>query len=259
VSSVDYKKNNHVALLTLSDARGLNTLNSEMMEQLEQAVAVVEKDEDIYCMVLTGAGVKAFAAGADIAEMNAMDEAAIRRYIIDGSKLFRRIELFNVPVIAAVHGYALGGGCELAMSCDIRIVSDGSTFGQPETLLGVIPGWGGTQRMARLVGIGKAKELIFTGRYVKADEAFAMGLVNKVVAKDVLMDEAMLMAETIARRGPVAVRAAKRAINAGAQGNLDSSLTFESEMFFECFETEDRKNAMQAFLEKKTFEAFKNR
>ena len=164
-----------------------------------------------------------------------------------------------MPVIAAINGYALGGGCELAMACDIRIASDSSTFGQPETLLGVIPGWGGTQRLARLVGIGKAKELIFIGAYIKADEALAAGLVNKVVAQEALMDEALAMAETIAKRGPVAVRAAKKAINNGVLGNLESSSKYEWETFSTCFGTEDRKNAMQAFLEKKTYDAFKNR
>jgi len=167
VSNVEISKNNNIAVLTFSDHQGMNILRSEILRDLESGIDTLKTDENIYCLVITGAGKKAFAAGADISEMNGFNEAEIRNYISTGSKLFRKIELLDIPVIAAVNGYAFGGGCELACSCDIRIAADTATFGQPEVTLGIIPGFGGTLRLARLVGVGKAKELIFTGRTVK--------------------------------------------------------------------------------------------
>jgi enoyl-CoA hydratase len=259
MSSVMTSKNNHVAVITFSDEKGMNVLCSDIIRGLEIELDKVAQDKDVYCLILTGAGEKAFAAGADVSQMNGFDEPSIREYISAGSKLFRKIELMDIPVIAAVKGYALGGGCELACACDIRLASDTAVFGQPEVSLGIIPGFGGTQRLARITGMGRAKEIIFSGRNVKSDEALAIGLVNKVVPKDQLLAEAAVLAEMIAKKGPIAVRMAKKAINAGMIGGLDSALEYEDELFYQCFASEDRKNAMQAFLEKRPFNEFKNR
>ncbi len=259
VSSVWVTKNGHVAVMTFSDDKGMNILCSDIIRDMDIELDKVTKDEDIYCLVITGAGEKAFAAGADVSQMNSFNNVTIRNYISTGSRVFRKIELLDVPVIAAVKGYALGGGCELACACDIRIASDTAVFGQPEVSLGIIPGFGGTQRLARIIGIGRAKELIISGRSMKADEALAAGLVSKVVPKDQLLGEAMAMAELIAKKGPIAVRFAKKAMNAGSLGGLDPALKYEDELFYQCFASDDRKNAMQAFLEKRPFDDFKNR
>jgi enoyl-CoA hydratase len=258
MGTVETVKMNHVAVMTLSDGKGLNVLRSDIVHDLDTEINEIKKAKDVYCLVLTGAGKKAFVAGANIAEMNGYNEAEMRSYISLGSKLFRKIELLEIPVIAAINGYALGGGCELACACDIRIASDTVTFSQPEVGLGIIPGYGGTQRLARIVGVGIAKELIFSGRNVKSAEALAIGLVNKVVPSDELLSEAVAMAEQIASKGPIAVRLAKKSINAGVIGNIDPALDYEDELLYECFSSQDRKDAMQAFLEKKPFTDFQN-
>jgi len=259
MGNVELTKTNHVAVITFSDEKGMNILNSDILQKLETTFDILAKDDEVYCIVLCGGGEKAFAAGADVAEMNGYDAQSCRAYIVKGSRLFRKIEMFRVPVIAAVNGFALGGGCELAMACDIRIASESAVFGQPEVTLGIIPGWGATQRMAKIIGVGRAKELIFSGRMVKAEEAVAIGLANRVVPKEKFMGETMILAETIAQKAPVAVRAAKLVINTSFWDKLDGGLAEEASLFGKCFSTEDRRNAFQAFLGKKTLNVFNNR
>ena len=211
------------------------------------------------CVIITGAGEKAFVAGADIAEMSGLTKAEGKAFGKKGNDIFRKIETLPVPVIAAVNGFALGGGCELAMSCDIRIASENAVFAQPEVSLGITAGFGGTQRLARTIGVGKAKELLYTTSKVKAPEALALGLVNAVVPLESLMDEAMKLAEKIARNAPIAVRATKKAINDGLQVSIDEGVAIEEELFGSCFETQDQQNAMKAFVAKEKPAPFENR
>ena len=202
-------KEGHVATITINRPKALNALSTQVLTELNAALDEVAADQDVYALVITGAGEKSFVAGADIAEMKdkSVEEAAV--YGKFGNEVFRKIETFRCPVIAAVNGFALGGGCELAMSCDIRVASENAVFGQPEVGLGITPGFGGTQRLARLVGAGIAKEMIFTARNIKADRAAEIGLVNKVVAAEELMPTVMKMAAGIAKNAPIAVAYAK--------------------------------------------------
>jgi enoyl-CoA hydratase len=220
---------------------------------------MVAEDRNIYCVIITGAGEKAFVAGADISEMKDMNVFEARNFGLLGSSVFRKIELLNIPVIAAVNGFALGGGCELALSCDIRIASDNAKFGQPEVTLGITPGFGGTQSLSRTVGIAKAKEMIYTGITIVSEEALRVGLVNRVVPLDKLMEEAFSMANKIAANAPIAVQLCKTAINRGIQTDIDTGLNFETEVFAECFASQDQKTAMEAFLGKKKVEKFSNK
>ncbi len=237
-----------VALLTIRRPP-VNALSTELLIELRQAAASFAGAPETRAVVLTGEG-KAFVAGADIAEMHAMDSRRAREYAALGQSVFSDIETLPQPVIAAVNGYALGGGCELAMACDIRIASEAALFGQPEVTLGVIPGFGGTQRLPRLVGYGKAKELILTGEHIQAVEAHRLGLANRVVAPDALLPEALKLAALIASRGPVAVRLAKRAITLSGPEGRDGFAT-EAQLMSECFATADRQEGMRAFLEKR--------
>ena len=248
-----------VATLTINNPKALNALSTSVLQDLNVALDEVEKNTAIYAVIITGAGEKSFVAGADIAEMKdkTVDQAA--EYGKFGNTVFSRIENFPCPVIAAVNGFALGGGCELAMACDIRIASTKARFAQPEVGLGITPGFGGTQRLSRLVGAGIAKELIYTCRQVKADEAKAIGLVNKVVELEDLMDVAMEMAESIAKNGPIAIRNAKRAINKGLQTDIESGIAIEVKEFSNCFASEDQKMAMKAFVNKEKVEKFNNK
>ena len=204
----------------------------------------------IRALIITGAGEKSFVAGADIGEMSSLTKEQGKAFGKKGNDVFRKLETFPIPVIAAINGFALGGGCEISMSCDIRICSDNAIFGQPEVGLGITPGFGGTQRLARLVGQGMAKQMIYTGRNIKADEAFRIGLVNAVYPQNELLNEAKKMAETIARQAPIAVRNAKKAINDGLQVDMDRAIEIEEELFGNCFETEDQRAGMGNFLEK---------
>ena len=204
----------------------------------------------ISVIILTGEG-KAFVAGADITEMSSMDAAEGKAFGEKGAKVFRKIELLSKPVIAAVNGYALGGGCELAMCCDIRIASAKAKFGQPEVGLGITPGFSGTQRLPRLVGMGKAKELIFTAEAINADEACRIGLVNSVAEPEELMNTAVAMAEKIAGKAPAAVKYSKESINRGMQCSMDEAINIEANLFGLCFATEDQKEGMKAFMEKR--------
>ena len=248
--TIKYEKQGNIALITINRPEALNALNSKVISELEQAVAAVEADTSLGAMILTGEG-RSFVAGADIAEQCPMDPAAGRKWGQRGSALMRRIELLPIPTIAAVNGFALGGGCELAMSCDIILASEKTKFGQPEVGLGITPGFSGTQRLPRRVGMAKAKELIFSGKMIKADEAEKIGLVNAVYAPEELMNGAMEMAKSFAANAPVAVRYAKSCIDRGMQMDMDSAIAYENELFALCFATDDQKEGMTAFLEKR--------
>ena len=259
---VTYEVKDRVGIITINREKALNALNSQVLEELNEAFDGVDQNE-IRCLILTGAGEKSFVAGADIGEMSSLTKAEGEAFGKKGNDLFRKIETFPIPVIAAVNGFALGGGCEISMSCDIRICSDNAVFGQPEVGLGITPGFGGTQRLARTVGIGMAKQLIYTARNIKADEALRIGLVNAVysavtdeagnvtaTAQENLLAQAKKMAATIAANAPIAVRNCKKAINDGLQVDMDKAIVIEEKLFGDCFETEDQKAGMANFLEK---------
>lgn len=258
LNNVILEKEGKVAVVSINRPKALNALNSETLKELDYIVTELENDDEIYAVVLTGAGEKAFVAGADITEMKDLNTMEGRKFSILGNKVFRRLENLEKPVIAAISGFALGGGCELAMACDIRLASDKAKFGQPEVGLGITPGFGGTQRLARLVGTGMAKELIYTGKIIKADEALRIGLVNRVVEGEKLMEEAKAMAQAIAANAPIAVKLSKVAINRGIQCDIDTALMYEAEAFGECFSTADQKEGMTAFVEKRD-KSFQNK
>ncbi len=245
-------------ILTLDRPEALNALNRQVLDDLDAALDEVDLAA-VRCLIFTGAGEKAFAAGADIAAMADMgpDEAAA--FSRRGNDVFRRIETFPLPTIAAVNGYALGGGCELAMACDIRLCSETAVFGQPEVTLGITPGFGGTQRLMRLIGRGKARELIFSARTMKAPEALQTGLVNAVYPPAELLPAAKQLAERIAKNAPIAVRACKAAMNEGVDLPMDGAIDAEIREFSGCFETQDQKRGMQAFLNKQKNVAFENK
>lgn len=246
-----------LAIVTVNRPKAMNALNDEFFTELNQLLDELEGNGQTRVMIVTGAE-KAFVAGADIVELMKADSEGGRRISDKGTVIFRRMEKSNIVSIAAVNGFALGGGWEFAMACDIRIASEKAKMGQPEVSLGVIPGYGGTQRLARLVGPGKAKELILTGDMVGADEGLKIGLVEKVVAPDELMDEAKKMASKILSKGPVAVRIAKECINYGMETDLDDGLEYETRKFGEIFGTEDKNEGTKAFLDKRKPE-FKNK
>ena len=259
MENVLLEKQGHVSIITINREKALNALSTAVLNDLEEAVNTVEADKDTYCVIITGAGNKSFVAGADIAEMKdkTVEEAA--EYGAYGNKIFRQIETLHCPVIAAVNGFALGGGCELSMACDIRIAAENAVFGQPEVGLGITPGFGGTQRLARLVPAGIAKEMIFTARNIKADKALTIGLVNAVVPQEELMATALKMANGICKNAPIAVAQAKKAINAGLQTDMDSAIAIEVKDFSDCFATEDQTNGMECFVNKVKEKEFKNK
>ncbi|HUR83113.1 MAG TPA: enoyl-CoA hydratase-related protein [Thermoanaerobaculia bacterium] len=240
-----------VLIITVDRPKVLNALNAQTIEELRVAFRDAREDDSVKCIVLTGGGEKAFVAGADIGELAKMTPITGKETAERGQRVFRNIERFPKPVIAAINGFALGGGCELALACHIRIASEKAQLGLPEVTLGIIPGYGGTQRMARLLGKGKALELILIGDRIKADEAERIGLVNKVVPAEELMDAAETMARTIATRGPLAVRAAIEAVMSGSEMPFDEGQTLEATLFGLLASTEDMKEGMGAFLEKR--------
>lgn len=252
------EKKDHVAIATVNRPKALNALNSEVLNDLNTLLDEIAADPEIRVLVLTGSGEKAFVAGADIGEMSTLTKAEGEAFGKKGNDVFRKLETLPIPAIAAVNGYALGGGCELAMACDIRLCSDTAVFGQPETGLGITPGFGGTQRLARLVGPGMAKQLIYSARNIKADEAQRIGLCNAVYPAEELMPAAEKLAETIAKNAPIAVRACKKAINEGLEMPMDEAVALEEKLFGSCFETKDQRNAMSAFLEKRPHDPFEN-
>ena len=248
----------NVGVLTINRPAALNALNDQVIRELNEALDSIDLDT-VRCLVVTGEGQKAFVAGADIGQMRGLTKEEGVAFGKLGNDVFRKLETLPIPTIAAVCGFALGGGCELAMSCDIRLCSDIAVFGQPEVGLGITPGFGGTQRMARLIGMGRAKELLYTARKVKAPEALAIGLVQGVYPVEQLMEEALKMAGRIAGNAPIAVRATKKAVNDGLQVDMDRAIEIEEALFGSCFETEDQQNAMGAFVEKRKPEPFVNR
>ena len=223
-----YEQKGQYAIITINREKALNALNSAVLDELDKTLDSVDLDQ-VRCLILTGAGQKSFVAGADIAEMSTLTKAEGEAFGKKGNDVFRKLETFPIPVIAAVNGFALGGGCEISMSCDIRICSENAVFGQPEVGLGITPGFGGTQRLARLVGAGMAKQLIYTARNIKAPEAFRIGLVNAVYPQEELLPAAEKMAAGIAKNAPIAVRNCKKAINEGLQVDMDLSLIHISE------------------------------
>ena len=240
---MEYKKliiqdNGAVRVIKINNPEALNALNTAILKELDAAFTEVAEDNGILAVVLTGEG-RAFVAGADISEMKSKNAIEGEIFGKLGASVFRKIELLPKPVIAAVNGFALGGGCELAMSCDIRLASAKAKFGQPEVGLGITPGFSGTQRMPRLIGMGKAKELIYTADIIDAAEAYRIGLVNHVYEPEALMEEAMKMAEKIASKAPIAVKNSKEAINRGIQTDMDSAVAIEAYLFGLCFASED--------------------
>ena len=254
---VTYETEGAVGILTIDRPKALNALNSEVLDDLNAALDEVDTGV-IRALIVTGAGEKSFVAGADIGEMSSLTKAEGEAFGKKGNDVFRRIETFPIPVIAAVNGFALGGGCELSMSCDIRICSDNAVFGQPEVGLGITPGFGGTQRLARLVGPGMAKEMIYGARNIKAEDAYRIGLVNHVYPQEELMAAAKKMAAGIAKNAPIAVRNCKKAINEGLDADMDQAVVIEEKLFGDCFETHDQKEGMSAFLEKRKEKNFIN-
>lgn len=246
---VTYEAEGAVGIITINRPKALNALNSQVLEELDATFSAVDLNT-IRCLILTGAGEKSFVAGADIAEMSTLTKAEGEAFGKKGNDVFRKIETFPIPVIAAVNGFALGGGCEISMSCDIRICSENAVFGQPEVGLGITPGFGGTQRLARVVGVGKAKEMIYSARNIKAEEAYRIGLVNNVYPIEELIPAAKKLASIIAANAPIAVRNCKKAINDGLQVDMDQAVVIEEKLFGGCFETEDQKAGMGNFLEK---------
>ena len=249
--SLLYSKEEGIGIVTINRPESLNALNGEVFTELYKLFQEIEDDQDVRVVILTGSGEKAFIAGADIAEMQAQSSVEIRSFIDKGRRASDRIYTLSKPVIAAINGFALGGGCELAMCCDLRVASENAKFGQPEINLGAIPGGGGTQRLSRLIGMTRAKELIYTGNAIDANTAFTMGLVNKVVPPESLMAEAKELARKLLSKSSIALALAKKAITSGANMNLPSGLDLEAECFALSFATEDQKEGMSAFLQKR--------
>ena len=243
------EKDKATAIITISREKALNALNSQVMDELSQAIDVVKADKDIRALIITGAG-RAFVAGADIGVQSVFDVREGRQWGRRGSAVFREIELLQIPTIAAVGGFALGGGCELALSCDMIVADEKAKFGQPEVSLGITPGFSGTQRLPRRIGTAKAKEMIFTGRMIDAYEADRIGLINKIAEPGKLMDEAKALAESCIKNAPAALRYAKACIDRGMQTDIDTGIAIENELFAMCFATEDQKEGMKAFFRK---------
>lgn len=258
MSFVTYKQDGFVGIITIDRPEALNALNADVVKDLDAVLDSIDLNTT-RALVVTGAGEKSFVAGADIAAMSTMTVQEAREFSKAGNDVFRKLETLPIPSIAAVNGFALGGGNELAMSCDIRYCSENAMFGQPEVGLGITPGFGGTQRLARLIGTGKAKELVYSALNIKADEAYRIGLVNGVCTKEDLMPTVMKLAKKIASNAPIAVRLSKEALTDGYLSDMDHAISIEEKYFSECFETEDQKEGMKAFLEKRKVDGFKNK
>ncbi|MBK9294131.1 MAG: enoyl-CoA hydratase/isomerase family protein [Oligoflexia bacterium] len=250
MENIIYEKIELVGVLQVNRPKALNALNVQTIIDFEKALDKIEQDRELRCLVITGSGDKAFVAGADIVEMSKMTSIQAKEFSQKGQGIFRRLEILRIPVIAAVNGYALGGGCELACACDFIYASEKAKFGQPEVALGLMPGFGGTQRLARFVGLANARELIYTGRQINAQEALRIGLVNKVCEPEKLMNEVLECAKIISKQAPLAVAASKEAINDGFDVAIDKGLGFEVDLFSDLFESEDVKIGTKAFIEK---------
>ena len=255
---VKLERQGHVALITIDRPEALNALNSQVLTDLDEVLDQVEADEESYVAVLTGAG-RSFVAGADIGEMKNFTSSDGKRFGVHGGNVFLKLENLSKPVIAAVNGFALGGGCELCMACDIRLASEKAKFGQPEVDLGITPGFGGTQRLPRIVGMSKAMELILTAKVIKADEALRIGLVSAVYPAEELLDKAMELANAICANAQIAVRESKRCIRMGLQADIHTGCAFEAEAFGVTCGTADKEEGMGAFLEKRSEKHFTNR
>ncbi len=247
-----------IATVTINRPDKLNALNAATISELDAVFDQLKDDENVYVVILTGSGEKAFVAGADISELNKLDTISAKEFADRGQAVFNKIQNFDKPVIAAVNGFALGGGCELALACHIRLASDNAKFGQPEVNLGIIPGYGGTQRLTRLVNSGRAAEYILTGDMIDAKEAFRIGLANHVYPQAELLEKAMEMGKKIAGKGQQAIRLSLKAINAANEVSLRDGLKLEASLFALCCGTEDFKEGTSAFLEKRKPD-FKNR
>ena len=258
MSFVKLEKQGHVGVMTISRPEALNALNSQVLNDLDAAINLAEQDAEIYVVILTGEG-RSFVAGADIGEMKEFSAIDGKRFGVHGGNVFLKLENMSKPVIAAVNGFALGGGCELAMSCDIRLASEKAKFGQPEVGLGITPGFGGTQRLPRIVGVSKAMELILTAKVIGAAEAKNIGLVSEVYPPEELMDKAMEMANMICANAQIAVCESKRCIRMGMQTDIHTGCAFEAEAFGVTCGTEDKNEGMGAFLEKRAEKNFKNK
>ncbi len=245
------EKRDGIAVITINRPQVLNALSVETIDELRRAALEVKDDEEVKGVIITGSGEKAFVAGADISELQELDHDGAKSYSLRGHEALTLFERMHKPVLAAVNGFALGGGCELAMACHVRIASENAKFGQPEVGLGVIPGFGGTQRLARLVGKGRAMQICLTGEIIDAQEAYRIGLVNKVVPADGLMTEAERLVRTIMKHGPKAVELTIEAINRGIEKDLDTGLELEANLFGLAADTEDWKEGTSAFLEKR--------
>lgn len=251
LKTIKYEIKGNIGVLTISRPEVLNALDAEVLKEISEVINTVEKDETVKALIVTGEG-RSFVAGADIGAQSELDLEGGRNWGRNGSAIFRRLELLSVPTIAAVNGFALGGGCELALACDMIIASEKAKFGQPEVSLGITPGFSGTQRLPRKVGKAKAMEMILTGDMIKAEEALRIGLVNKVVAPDRLMDETMELAAGIIKNAPLAVKYSKAAISRGLEMDIDSAIALENELFAMCFASRDQKEGMKAFLDKRS-------
>ena len=255
---INLEVKDHVAVMTVNRPEALNALNTAVLNELDKVIDEVEANDEVYVAILTGEG-RSFVAGADIGEMKGFTAVDGKKFGVHGGNVFLKLENMSKPVIAAVNGFALGGGCELAMACDIRLASDKARFGQPEVGLGITPGFCGTQRLPRIVGISKAMELILTAKTIKADEAKAIGLVSEVYPAEELMDKAMELANAICANAQIAVCESKRCIRMGMQTDIHTGAAFEAEAFGVCCGTEDKDEGMGAFLEKRAEKNFKNR
>ncbi|MEM1538724.1 MAG: enoyl-CoA hydratase-related protein [Candidatus Nezhaarchaeales archaeon] len=250
-TSIIYDKRDGIAKITINRPQALNALNPEVIHEIKRALEDAAGSNDVRVLIITGSGEKAFSAGADIKWMSNCTPLEALTFSQLGQSVLRMIEELDKPVIAAVNGYALGGGCELALACDLVIASENARFGQPEINVGIIPGWGGTQRLTRLVGVKKAKELILTGDVIDAKEAEKLGIVNKVVPREKLMEEAEALAKKLAEKTPIGLRMAKAAINKSLETSLKDGLDYEARLFGLLFTTEDAKEGLKAFLEKR--------
>jgi len=249
---------NHIGLVTINRPDKLNALNNQTINEIEDVINSIKSNSEIFVVVITGNGEKAFVAGADIAELNNLEVISAKEFSEKGNRVFRSIDTLDKPVIAAVNGFALGGGCELALACHIRIASDNAKFGQPEVNLGIIPGYGGTQRLARVVNSARALEMILTGDMISADEALRIGLVNKVYSQTELLSKTLELAEKIASKGQQAIRFALKAVKATDNMSLSEGLSYEASLFALTCGTEDFKEGTSAFLQKRKPD-FKNR
>lgn len=252
--NIKFEKDGAVATVTIDRPKVLNALNDETIAELDHCFTSIAGDSSIMCVILTGGGEKSFIAGADIGELAVCDVVSGRAKCDRGHSLLFKIENLPQPVIAAINGFALGGGCEFAMACDIRLASEKAKIGQPEVSLGIIPGYGGTQRLARLVGRGKAKQMILTGDFINAAEAYRIGLVDEVYPPDELMAKAKEMADKIVSKGPLAIKAAKESINLGLNVDLNSGCEHEAVLFAGICASQDKSEGTNAFLEKRKAE-----